>query len=491
MVGDFAGQKISEDTWTSGYSSVANFYADKTTTYRLIYKAAGDPYKSPGESGDNAGLFMIQKLSADGLNTGNTQSTIISPILSPDKGEAGWSNLRSIKMNDAPTNKKHSVFFYNRMTGDYKMIGFVPAAGVLTPPAAAQGNIGPRWTDIAPYSFGIQTRLITLNYEDVKPYRRKRPHFRKYASIPYDQRLMSFKGVDRVSLLTLEGRIIVPVILGKYQSERFDGKYGQCDLVRRKDGKWFLLVTVDLPDSAPTPTTDFIGLDLGVENIAVDSDGKRFSGANIERVRQKRHKQRQALQQAAAKRKAKGYRPKSIRRKLQKASGKEARFRRNTNHIIAKQIVEKATDTGRGIGIEDLTGIRARTRFRKKQRAKMSGWSFHQLRTFIEYKAAIARVPVVAVDPKYTSQTCSQCGHREKANRKSQSEFDCRGCGFKTHADFNGALNVRARAQVSAPKVSEKRPKNREVQGQAPPITRKRLGGVVDGHAQQRRQAAS
>lgn len=170
MVGDFAGQKISEDTWTSGYTSVDHFYVDKTTTYRLIYKAAGDPYKSPGESGDSAGLFVIQKLSADGLNAGNTQATIIPPVLSPDKGESGWSNLRFITMNDAPTNQKHSVFFYNRETGDYKMIGFDPAVGVLTPPTAAQGNIGPRWTDIDPFSFGIQTRLITLNYEDVKPF---------------------------------------------------------------------------------------------------------------------------------------------------------------------------------------------------------------------------------------------------------------------------------------------------------------------------------
>ncbi|HEX5080607.1 MAG TPA: zinc ribbon domain-containing protein [Blastocatellia bacterium] len=63
----------------------------------------------------------------------------------------------------------------------------------------------------------------------------------------------------------------------------------------------------------------------------------------------------------------------------------------------------------------------------------------HPSRTFIEYKGAMARVPVLAVDPKYTSQTCSQCNHREKANRKSQSEFECRQCGFKTHADLNGA----------------------------------------------------
>jgi len=216
-------------------------------------------------------------------------------------------------------------------------------------------------------------------------------------------------------------------------------------------------VTVDLPDGTPRPSTDFIGVDLGVENIATDSDGERASGAQLERIRQKNHKQRQALQQAAAKRKAKGYCPKSIRRKLRNLSGKEARFRRDTNHVISKRLVEKATDTGRGIALEELKGIRERTRFRKNQRAKMSGWSFCQLRAFIEYKAAIAGVEVFPVDPKYTSQMCSECGHIEKANRKTQSEFECRRCGFKAHADYNGALNIRARARVNAPKVSEKR----------------------------------
>jgi predicted transposase len=87
-----------------------------------------------------------------------------------------------------------------------------------------------------------------------------RPRFRKYASIPYDQRLMAFKGVDRVSLLTLEGRTIVPLIMGKYQSERFNRKHGQCDLLRRKDGKWFLLVSVEAPEVAPIHSTDFISM---------------------------------------------------------------------------------------------------------------------------------------------------------------------------------------------------------------------------------------
>src|SRR5215510_14143917 len=113
-----------------------------------------------------------------------------------------------------------------------------------------------------------------------------RPRFRKYASIPYDQRLMSFKGVRRVSLLTLEGRTIVPVVMGKCQSERFNGKHGQCDLVKRKDGKWFLLVTVEAPEVAPIDSTDFIGVDFGVVNPAVDSDGKLHQGDDVERTRQ-------------------------------------------------------------------------------------------------------------------------------------------------------------------------------------------------------------
>ncbi|MGH9844229.1 MAG: RNA-guided endonuclease InsQ/TnpB family protein, partial [Blastocatellia bacterium] len=193
--------------------------------------------------------------------------------------------------------------------------------------------------------------------------RSKRPVFRKYASIPYDQRMMSFKGADRVSLLTLEGRIIVPVVMGKYQAERFHLKHGQCDLVRRKDGKWFLLVTVDLPDKTPTPTTDFLGVDFGVVNLATDSMGETFSGKGVEETRQHYHARRQILQIAAAKRRQRGYRPKGIRRKLKSAGQEEQRFRKDTNHVISKKLVEKAKDTNSGIAVEDLKGIRDRARF--------------------------------------------------------------------------------------------------------------------------------
>src|SRR5262252_154010 len=214
--------------------------------------------------------------------------------------------------------------------------------------------------------FGISAqmaiRCIAQVCEAYKRDKSIRPRFKKYASIPYDQRLMSFKGVDRVSLLTLEGRIKVPVVMGKYQSERFDGKHGQCDLVRRKDGKWFLLVSVEAPDVAPIASTDFIGVDFGVVNLAVDSDGEMHMGDDVERTRRHYEKVRRSLQRKATKQKRGGKRPLNARRKLKALSGRERRFKANTNHTIAKKIVAKATDTGRGIAIEDLEGIRNRTR---------------------------------------------------------------------------------------------------------------------------------
>lgn len=304
----------------------------------------------------------------------------------------------------------------------------------------------------------MAVRCIAQVCEAYKRDKTKRPHFRPFASIPYDQRLMSFKGPDRVSLLTLSGRIILPMTMGEYQQERFACAKGQCDLARRKDGKWFLLVTVDLPDGGKTPTTDFLGVDLGVANLATDSDGQHHSGDALQAVRARQHALRRSLQKAATGRRRRGLRPKNIRRKLKRLSGKERRFQTNENHRIAKSLVVKAKGTERGIALEDLKGIRVRIRFRKAQRAMMGGWAFHRLRTFIEYKARLSGVEVVLVSPAYTSQTCAACGHKDKANRPTQAEFRCVVCGHADHADVNAARNIRsiARADVNRPKVSER-----------------------------------
>ena len=136
---------------------------------------------------------------------------------------------------------------------------------------------------------------------------------------------------------------------------------------------------------------------------------------------------------------------KSAKRLLKQRCRKEARFAADTNHVISKRIVVEAERTGRGIALEDLRGIRGRVRLRKPQRATLHTWSFHQLGSFIGYKALRAGVVIIHVNPAHTSQSCSGCGHVDRANRQDQATFRCRSCGFAGHADWNAARNIAER----------------------------------------------
>lgn len=289
--------------------------------------------------------------------------------------------------------------------------------------------------------FGLtaQTTILVIRRvcEAYKRDKSKRPKFRKHAAITYDARVLRFIGLGKVNLWTIAGRLTIPIVMGRYQAERFTAAKGQSDLIYRS-GKWFLLVTVALPEGTPIPATDFIGVDLGIEEIATDSDGNAYSGAAVETVRRKHNLQRKRLQRRNTK---------GAKKKLRRIAGKEARFRRHENHRISRAIVETAKGTGRGIALEDLKGIRDRITARGSHaRNRLSGWSFGQLHGFLSYKARLAGVPVLTVDPRNTSRTCSACGHCEKSNRKSRSEFRCKACGHEQHADWNAALNIRAQA---------------------------------------------
>ncbi|MDD3552143.1 MAG: transposase, partial [Methanothrix soehngenii] len=125
----------------------------------------------------------------------------------------------------------------------------------------------------------------------------------------------------------------------------------------------------------------------------------------------------------------------------QRLSGKEARYQRQINHEISKAIVTRAQEILAKIALEDLTGIRegVNQKAGKNHRRKVSGWAFYQLKEFLSYKALAAGVPLVLVDPAYTSQTCHQCGEHGIRNGKS---FKCPVCGWSGDADFNGAKNI-------------------------------------------------
>ncbi|HKW21105.1 MAG TPA: RNA-guided endonuclease TnpB family protein [Ktedonobacterales bacterium] len=296
-------------------------------------------------------------------------------------------------------------------------------------------------------------RAIAKVSEAYKRDKALQPHFRAHSAMVYDQRICSFPGPDRVSLLTLDGRAVMPFRFGRYAEGMLQRVRGQCDVLYRADSAtFFLAITVDAPEPTPDDVSDYLGVDLGIVNIATTSDGEiinhgpKMIHAHVNTVRARYSRFRAKLQQKGTK---------SAKRLLKKRSGREMRFTRDTNHCISKTLVSTAQDTARGIALEDLRNIRTRVTVRsKRQRRVLHSWGFFQLRAFIAYKAALAGVRVALVNPAYTSQTCSACGHCEKANRKTQSKFLCQSCGYACHADVNAAINIGRRAAVIPPNAA-------------------------------------
>ena len=286
----------------------------------------------------------------------------------------------------------------------------------------------------AEFGLGAQmtVRAIAKVVEVYKRDKSIQPTFRPHGAIIYDQRILSWKGADRVSILTNDGRAIMPWVAGAYQHARLDRVRGQADLVYR-DGQFFLYVTVDVGDVPPGDPGEYLGVDLGLRNIAADSDGDTFCGAFNANLRRRHARLRRKLQKKGTK---------SAKRLLRARRRKEARFAADLNHRISKVIVRKAFDTGRGIAVEDLTHIRSRTTVRKPQRRAHSSWAFAQLRSFLVYKAALHGVPLVAVDPRNTSRTCPCCGLIDKRNRPTRDQFRCIGCGRAGPADTTAAVNI-------------------------------------------------
>ena len=270
--------------------------------------------------------------------------------------------------------------------------------------------------------------------------------FRRRGSIAYDDRILRFLKEDRVSIWTVGGRQTIPYACGNRQRTLLATRKGEVDLVYR-DGHFYLNVVCEVDEPPLLEATEVLGVDLGIVNIAADSDGETYSGGQVNGLRKRHARLRARLQ-------TKGTR--SARKLLKRRSRKESRFARHINHVISKGLVAKAQRTKRAIALEDLSGIRSRMRVRRSQRRQQHSWSFYQLRSFIEYKARLAGVPLVLVDPRFTSQTCPACGRASHANRLSQARFSCVSCGLAGPADTIAAENIRVlgRGLVNGPYIS-------------------------------------
>jgi IS605 OrfB family transposase len=261
--------------------------------------------------------------------------------------------------------------------------------------------------------------------------------FKPHGSIAYDSRILRwYVEKQEVSIWTTQGRQRIPFLAGQRQLELLKAQRGESDLVL-VDGRFYLFATceIDIPD--PQDVQEFLGVDLGIVNIATTSDGENYASNHLNSLRNRHARLRKKLQ-------AKG--TQAAHRLLKKRHRKEQRMAKHVNHEISKRLVVKAKDTGRGIALENLTGIRERTTARKANRRQHASWSFFDLRQKIEYKARLNGVLVVSVDPRNTSRTCPACGSIDKRNRPTQSQFSCVSCGFAGFADHIAAINIGRRA---------------------------------------------
>jgi len=247
-------------------------------------------------------------------------------------------------------------------------------------------------------------------------------------AIRYD--LRTFRAMletNTVSLSTVNGRKKYGVNVPDYFSKYLCGEVkGATVGLGKRSVKLHISVESDSPVKRSNDTV--LGIDLGLKNFAVLSNGNIIKPAKRNGIKRRYSHLRKGLNSKGTP---------SSRRHLVKLGGRERRFTIDFNHCISKHIA--SLDYG-CFALEDLSGIR-KCRKGKVFNRKRSNWPVFQFRQYLTYKAENLGKDVVLVNPMYTSQTCSQCGHIAKSNRK-KGNFCCRSCGYRNNADYNASVNI-------------------------------------------------
>ena len=221
-------------------------------------------------------------------------------------------------------------------------------------------------------------------------------------------------------------------------------KIKESSLMFDKNNNLILNLTFDIPDKeaheiVPGRT---LGVDLGIATPAYvclsDTTYIRsgFGSANdFFRVRQQMKDRRKKLYASLTVVKGGKGRNKKLKA-ADRLRDKERNFVKTYNHQLSHKIVKFAKDNKcEFINLEYLT----KDGF---EDAILSSWSYYELQNMIEYKAEREGIKVRYVDPAYTSQTCSKCGHVDKENRPTQAKFKCVNCGLELNADHNASINI-------------------------------------------------
>ena len=174
-----------------------------------------------------------------------------------------------------------------------------------------------------------------------------------------------------------------------------------------------------------------LGIDLGVNSLAVSSTGRFWHGDDYDHWCREFEKRRGEMQQCSTQ---------ASHNALLRLDKREEAWRKQYIHTVANEIVTEAVENGCDVlAFEDLTNIREHLPEAKWHHV----WAFRRLLEYVSYKAPERGVSVEQVAPNYTSQRCSRtdCGFTHDNNRHGE-HFECQKCGYEVNADYNAAENI-------------------------------------------------
>jgi len=202
--------------------------------------------------------------------------------------------------------------------------------------------------------------------------------------------------------------------------------------IKKEIDRWYAIIITDEKKQI-TCGSKIIGIDLGINNYLVDSNGSKIENPKI--LEQNLSKLKHVQKDLSRKKKGSSNRRKA-RIRLSKLHLKITNQRTDFLHKITTNLVKEC----KIIVMEDLDikQMSQQKYFNAKNMMDASWGKFAQL---LDFKAENAGCQIVRVNPRNTSKTCSQCGHIQDMPLYKRT-YECAECGFVLDRDYNSAINI-------------------------------------------------
>ena len=233
-------------------------------------------------------------------------------------------------------------------------------------------------------------------------------------------------------------KVVVPKIGHlkiRYHRPLLDGKIKNLTILKRASG-WYVTICVEVPDPVGVPVHTTIGVDVGLNSFAVDSDGEHIPNPRHYRQSEKRLGKHQRI----LSRRKKGSKRRAKQREIvARTHERIANQRKDFQFKAAHRILERCDE----VAVENLTITNMLKNYYLAKSISDAGWGHFRLK--LQSKAASAGKQFTKVKPHHTSQKCSGC-NEIVPKTLSDRVHDCPHCGLVLNRDYNAAINIKKAA---------------------------------------------